>query len=547
MLLLLTRTLLCCLLLSLPLQGMAEEPPTTPNPSTEKLLNIQAALTAATKELNLRKEELKKADASQQAELLAVIQTENEELARLRNSLELIATGGLTIESINPATSNFDWQKELVDITRPLIDSLKQLTEKPRQVEQFRSTISLTESQQITLQKGLSAIEHERKLTDDKILAASLDALTYRWQERMAELGREKDVAISQLQALTEDKTDWQKSIATSLDNFFAGRLLTLFLGIGLGILVWLFLRMLNRWLWRNQATRRTAPLYRFLMYVSHAFVTLFVVCTVFAVFYIRGDVLLLGLGVIVLLAGLIGLQRTLPKFIREVNLLLNMGSAREGERVNYEGIPYLVQSLNVFSVLSNPYLSGVQRLPLEQLGGLLSRPLVKHEHWFPSRTGDALLLSDGTLVVVEQQSVERVIVRLRGGALINYTARQFFELNLTNLSHNDYFGVTTVFGLDYRHQDKILDYYPALIKAEIPKALAAAGIDSTLYKNVAVEFKTANASSLDLQIWVSFDRQLAERYQKLERILQGACVAVCNAHQLTIPFPQMSVHWEKV
>ncbi|MEZ5479300.1 MAG: hypothetical protein R3E95_17990 [Thiolinea sp.] len=135
-----------------------------------------------------------------------------------------------------------------------------------------------------------------------------------------------------------------------------------------------------------------------------------------------------------------------------------------------YNGVPYRVQSLNVFTILSNPYLKGIQRLPLEQIAGLYSRPVLTDEPWFPSKSGDVLLLADNSLVTVEQQSVEQVTVKTLGGSLIHYPTAQFYAQSLANLSRSGSFVVSTVFGLDYRYQNNILDDYPAPIRAEIPK-----------------------------------------------------------------------------
>ena len=365
------------------------------------------------------------------------------------------------------------------------------------------------------------------------------------WQQQIDSLTREKVVIESQLQTLHEDAPGWWDSLRQSFDSFFAGRALTLLLAVVIAVGVWLMFRILNRHLWRRHAARRGSPLYRFFMYSFHAFRTIFMVLMVFTVFYIREDVLLLGLGIIVMIGGLISLQQALPRFLKEVNLLLNLGSAREGERVIYNGVPYRIQALNVFTTLFNPSLAGIHRLPLEQLAALHSRPILNNETWFPSEKGDVLQMSDGSLVTVEQQNVEQVILKSLGGAVMQYNTAQFFELNLVNLSRSGSFVVSTIFGLDYRYQESILKDYPDLIRAEIPRALEGAGIDPDLYQNINVEFKTANASSLDLLIWVTFDSQLATSFFKLERILQQACLTVCNKHNLTIPFPQLAIHVE--
>lgn len=512
---------------------------------TEQLVEIQSALVVAEDELKVIKKSAGKTTQEKDPDLFETLSKQTEEVERLRSSLEKIATGGLTISAINAEDPPFEWQKEIISITQPLIESLKTLTKNPRQTAELRTTLERIEAQQQLLQKGIIAIERENTQTESAPLKASLTAMQQEWQQQIVGLTRDQGVISAQLQSMSDNQLSWQTSLGQLFEGFFEGRSLTLFMAIVLAIVVWLLFRLLNRRVWHHQSTRRSSPLYRFMMYAFHAFSTIFIVLVVFTVFYLRDDVLLLGLGVIVLIGGIISLQRALPRFLKEVNLLLNLGSARESERVMYNGVPYLVQSLNVFTTLSNPTLSGIHRLPLEQMASLFSRPVLADESWFPSHRGDVLLMPDNTLVVVEQQNIEQVILKLRGGALIHYNTASFFELNLTNLSRSGNFDVSTVFGLDYRYQDKILDEYPTLIKAEIPGALKAAGIDSSLYRNVAVEFKTANASSLDLQIWVTFDSQLAPNFKRLERILQQACVRVCNAHNLVIPFPQLSVHIE--
>jgi hypothetical protein len=76
--------------------------------------------------------------------------------------------------------------------------------------------------------------------------------------------------------------------------------------------------------------------------------------------------------------------------FVREVTLLLNLGAVREGERVMYNGIPWLVRSLNFYTRLVNPELEGGDiRLPLRDFHDLRSRSFDANEPWFPTRLND--------------------------------------------------------------------------------------------------------------------------------------------------------------
>ena len=510
---------------------------------TEQLLQIQWALSIAETELQALKKSAVSVKIEQNPDLFARLSKQSELVLDLQNSLEKIVTGGLVIQPVSMEEPPFNWRQELAGIMQPAIESLKQLTSKPRQATELRAAIERITARQQTVTKGLEAIAREKQQSVDAALSISLGEMQKVWRQQKSDLEREKSVLNTQLQALQNDGGNRWQSFALAFEGFLVGRALTLLMAITLAIGVWLLFRLLNRHLWRSRASRRSSPLYRFLMYGFHAFSTIFIILLVFIVFYMRDDVLLLGLGIVVLVGGLLGLRQALPRFLKEVNLLLNLGSAREGERVIYNGVPYCVNSLNVFTILSNPALDGIQRLPLEQLALLFSRPVLTAESWFPCAPGDVLLMSDETLVTVEQQSVEQVVLKSLGGALMHYKTADFFELNLTNLSRSGRFTVSTVFGLDYRYQDNILDAYPELIQAEIPRALNTAGIDQSLYDRVCVEFKTANASSLDLLIWVTFDSQLAASFWKLERVLQQACLRVCNTHNLTIPFPQLEVH----
>ncbi|HPQ95484.1 MAG: mechanosensitive ion channel family protein [Thiothrix sp.] len=523
---------------------------TTVRLRTEQLLEIQSALSAAEETLKTLKKTTAKTTQERDPELFTELGEQNAEVESLQRSLEKMAAGGLTMQAINAEEPAFDWRQELASITQPVIESLKKLTSKPRQTAELHATLERIESQQQLLQKGLVSIERENQAAGgikDARLKTSLNAIQQKWQQQLTGLAREQAVILAQLESLDQDTLGWQELLSQTLDSFVAGHALTLFLAILSAAAIWLLFRLINRSLWNHQSTRRSSPLYRLLMYGFHAFSTIFIVFSIFTVFYLRDDILLLGIGVIVLLGGLISLQRTLPRFIREVNLLLNLGSAREGERVIYHGVPYRIQSLNVFTTLSNPALAGIQRLPLEQVGSLYSRPELPDESWFPSQTGDTLLLADQRLVTVEQQNVEQVILKTLGGTLIQYKTAAFLELNVENLSRNGTFVVATVFGLDYRYQPDILDHYPALIRAGVEHALEAGGIEAAEYRDVNVEFRTANASSLDLQVWATFDSSLARRYRKLERLLQQACVRVCNQYGLNIPFPQLALHVEKV
>jgi len=256
---------------------------------------------------------------------------------------------------------------------------------------------------------------------------------------------------------------------------------------------------------------------------------------------YVSGDWILLILSLIFLLGIAWTAKQGLPVFWEQIKLLLNLSTVRENERVVYNGIPWKVVSLNIYTHLENPALkSGKIRLPIRDLIGLRSRPFKKNEPWFPCQENDWILLADGGLRKVVSQSPEMVELISRGGAYTTYLTQNFLDSNPKNLSRN--FRLKTVFGIDYKHQ--------ALSTQEIPDKLGKMLIDriteegyGDMLINLRVEFKQAAASSLDFEILADFSGKAGEYYNRLSRALQKFCVEACNRYGWGIPFTQITLH----
>ena len=255
--------------------------------------------------------------------------------------------------------------------------------------------------------------------------------------------------------------------------------------------------------------------------------------------FYIRGDLLLLVLSIIALVMLALGAWRYLPRYIAEARLLLNIAAAREGERVIYNGLPFRIASLNLYSELRNPELEGAIRLPLSALTELTSRPRTD-EAWFPCQAGDYVLLPDGAFGQVLQQTVE--LVRLKVvGSIVQFSAAEFVQLNVRNLSREG-FGVIVVFGIDYQHQEISLDQVPKRLKDGLTTAFEDAGYEEDLM-NLVVEFKEAGTNSLDYLIYATMQGRVAASYFAIARLIQQTCVDICNHEGWIIPFAQLTIH----
>jgi hypothetical protein len=248
----------------------------------------------------------------------------------------------------------------------------------------------------------------------------------------------------------------------------------------------------------------------------------------------------LLSLAIIFLLGLAWAVKNTLPRFVHQSRLILNIGAVREGERLVYQGVPWLVKKINFFSVLENPDLGQTLRVPIETLMDLTSRPFQRHEPWFPCRKNDWVILSDGTRGCVTSLSHEMVEMVLRGGAKKVYQTSDFLGMCPLNLSVN--FRLKIVFGISYDLQSVATSRVLEILDAHIRERLTEENYEESLL-NLRVEFAQAGSSSLDLVVIADFDGKMAPLYNRISRAIQRWCTDACTANDWEIPFPQLTVH----
>jgi len=512
--------------------------------SVDKLAYILESI--KTKRDNVRdlNDKLKKlTDPAEKSETEQRIERINKEISSLQRSYEQIVLGGIDLAVfVDRAEVKLDWKDELELISRPIVSTLKEITAKPRQIDALRSDIAWQQDQLREIEKALASLQTFRQQAMPPVVDESLAQLIAEWEERKADTRRAMEIAHIKLDNLKRDTTAWQTSVWEAVTEFLIGRGFTLLLAIGVGLLLWLILKSLLklfwRWLYRVRHDVKVvrAPL---VLYSYRLFSAVIIVLAVLMVFYARGDVLLITLAIVALAGVALSLRQTLPRYAAEVRLLLGIGPVREDERIVYEGIPYKVVSLSVFSILRNPELEGVIRLPLHSMNAFASRQTTG-EPWFPCQPGDYILFADGSYCKVVRQTVEVVEVLIRD-TISRFATRGFLEQSMRNLSQEG-FGIACTFGIDYQHQAICLDDVPGLFRDTIIARFERAGLKEHI-RDLLVEFKEAGSSSLDYQIYMILDGSAAKAYFKSQRLIQQACVETCNRHGWIIPFTQVTIH----
>lgn len=462
----------------------------------------------------------------------------------LQTAWEMWATGGVDLELFMPKKEEkFDWRQEVQSVFEPIIVELQRLTERPRKIERLRAEQAFYQKQldaAVTALKNIDDYKRRAKSTD---LQGAFDKLESNWRKRHDGIKSRLTLINLQLDellasgGLTDDKT------SASFKELLVGRLVNLILALLAASLTYGVLRMINR-LYVRIITRsyRRRP---FLARAAHlSFILLSVILALLAavaVLYLRGDRILLGLLLIALVGAALTIQRTLPGFIDEARVLLNIGPVREGQRIIYNGLPWKVEVLNMYSTLVNPELRGGKLLlPLRVLAGYNSRPYDESEPWFPTRENDYVLLADQTYGRVVLQTPEVVQLRVRE-AVRTYPVEVFLGSNPQNLSKNG-FAVVVRFGIDYQHQAQVTGDIRQQLEDYIASHIKQSSVAEFLRK-FYVEFDEAAASSLNLFMHASFSGEAADAYYRIQRTLQSLSVDACNANGWVIPFNQLTVH----
>ncbi|ASJ71045.1 mechanosensitive ion channel family protein [Granulosicoccus antarcticus] len=510
----------------------------------ERLAYTQNVLTQKLQERRALGEKITTANEQDKKDLSLQADEMTKDIQQLRVTLENLAIGGIDTGLFvdETSTDDGDWRKDIALIAQPVLESLKELTEKPRRLKELNDQIDLHQREADVATAALVNLSPLLQQNPQQQLANSLNGLKKLWEDRLSDSQSNMEIARYQIVELQGDKT-LSQSIFESIKQFATGRGLTLLIAISVASAVYFGIRFLLRGYraaLSDNTEHESRTRYRLAAYSVHALTFLLILIAVFVVFYERGDVLLLGLLILLIVGLALGIRQLLPQYISEARLLLNVGPMRESERIRFRGLPWRVESINMYTVLRNPELHGVLRIPLAEFHGMTSRPSGKNP-WFPSSRGDTILLDGTELLEVTGQNPDTVELKYRGGQTVSIPTADYYTMSMINLSRGATFGVTGLFGIDYRHQDISHTHVPKILRDAVRESLSQTDLNEFV-KDTRVELKEANASSIDYWIFVTCDSRAAKSYRKIERLIQNACIEACTRESLEIPYPHISV-----
>lgn len=436
-------------LLALPLisfvhaEGASESETTSQQEDlAEQLTTIQRDITWLEQKTAQKKAELlqikqngSKDDATEVAEEVSGLE---KRLKREKIGFIALATG---VELTAPETESTPGKKrdliqELQQIIEPLLDAIHRVSEKPRRIEHFKSRIATLSEQLILMNKAMTnlelALQKKKYPALEEKLTAAKESLTHDRDEvqvRLSSLERQLNRDLGDHRTVVQVVTE-------SVQSFFAAKGKNLFIATLVFICVFWGLLFFKRSLFSSRMSARMGPIAKPLQMIYGVIAALLSTLAVIVTLHFLHDWFLVTTLVLLLLAFAWSSKAVITHFIAETKLALNLGPVKQGERVVWQGIPWLVKSLGFRSVLVNEALEGgTVMLPASALTGMLSRPYVKNEPWFPTKVGDWVLLDDGTFGKVETQTPETVILST-STCLKHYSSLAFTAKNPQNFSN---------------------------------------------------------------------------------------------------------------
>jgi len=498
---------------------------------------LRQDIKALNKQIDSAQSEAEKGKLKQELEKL------ESDLRTTKRNLENIAAGVDISRLRVEKEEEFNFQKEIFALLKPALDEMKEMTSHVRQKSDLREKIVYYEERLPVIERALANVGRLQEQSKDGALKKSLKSTAAIWRKQQAFMQSELQAAHLELDKLEAAETSITEASQSYLKSFFRKRGLYLTEALLLVIAILLLSRL------SYTAMQRHIPGFRkkhrsfrvrLVELVHRVFTVLMVILGPMIVFYLVEDWVLFSLGILLLLGIALTLRHTLPRYWHQVQLFLNVGSVREGERILMDGLPWQVQQINVFCTLSNPVADISQRVPIADLIEHKSRPARPDEPWFPCKKGDWVILSDGVRGTVIGISQELVQLVQRGGAQLTYQTSDFLAKSPRNLATN--FRIKETLGISYALQKECTTRIPEILHRYIQQRAEQEGYVEQLL-NLRVEFAQAGNSSLDLAVIADFKGELGDLYNRLRRAIQRWCVDACSEYGWEIPFPQMTLH----
>ena len=538
----------------IPLNAHSQENPATLEPTEATILEAkktrQQLYQITKRKLTIKNDLEKLKNGAQSKEVADRIEDLRSERKELNRNFEVLASQIQEDELFKKDDPEMNWLNELQELTMPLLQAIHEISEKPRKVDRLKNRIQSLNEQIVKYKNAQKSLEkllvpdQKDSALDKKVIQAYQNQLTKLESKFDSEFLQLKlDEAERNLSKIQTSQNSVLSVISKALSDFFKERGRNLFIASITFLGLWWALLRVYRVL--NQqpfiSNKLNPQLRRLLRTVANIFIVVICVLASLVSLYLLDDWLLLSIVILFLMALAWTSRQLIPSFMKELRMIMNLGTVREGERIIWKGVPFLVKEIGLYATLINEQLDGgMIRMPVGELIGQHSRPVVDSEPWFPTQKGDWVILDDESYGQIFSQTMEQVTL-YNLASLKYYPTSDFLSQKPRNLSKG--YRLVIKFGLDYGTQSRVCNELPEIFHEGLKKYLQYYyKKEPPVITSLHVNFESAGASSLNLIILVKVDGLYGEDYYPLKWDVNKYLVQICNDNDLVIPFTQMTV-----
>jgi hypothetical protein len=521
----------------LPCLALCQAPAPTPPTELSTLQALAESTTSLRDQITTLQTKAKAGDATAAKELDGVQQR----LAEAQRNFETVATGvDRTDFEGRSGPVKLDLASEFNELLQPFMNEVKSATEQPRIIEGLRGQVVAQQRKRQLVDRAIESLDEQLKLlakpkdgSPELALKRQLQALRDKWQTMQKQTDATQQAAEHQLaETLAKRKTLWE-ILTDAVRLFFLtrGRNFLLALLAIFGSLFcwrWIYRRVIRRSPWHQRQGDKPfiARAFDVACYISGIG---FAIIAALTVLYSTGDWLLLGLCLISIIGLGLAARTALPKYYRQGRLMLNLGEVREGERVVFAGLSWIVKSLGPFSTLHNPCVrNGTLRVPLTSLTTLTSRPHTQGEPWFPCKEEDWVQLTDSTFGKVVCITPEFVQIVQLGGAHKTYPTAKFLTENPINYAGG--FRLTSILRLDHSQRSIVTEQIPGQL-CRVLKAGLCSIVSPDELRSLKAEYRLTTPVALEIEVLADFAGSVADQLPALQRALQRYALEASQQH----------------
>lgn len=474
--------------------------------------------------------------AEQIEEKKAAISTQLKNLMAHKVMLEHDFTLGVTGIDANPdrgqSNEKINWEDELKKVFSPVIINLKEFTEPTRKVELLNTDITYYHLQLPKMKKGIEQIDMLLLEPKNKQLTKKLLLEKKYWEQQEKEMSTKLEVAKQQAMELESHKVTPGDAFKTLNETIFSKQGLNILLAIMAFFLSLTILYLLRR-LFHVINPLNYIPRFKFIGSVIDVvlYILTYVISilTLMVALYMAGSMLALAIVAFIVVGMLWTLRNTLPGFMEQIQLLLGYGPVRHGEKIIYNGMQWLVESVGVYSYFCNPLLTGNKvRLPIKDLISMRSRPYDEGESWFPCKEGDYILINHKDWRQVIMQTPERVTFNWFEMKESMPTST-FLQQKVFNLSAAPFWAGVS-FHIDYKHRFEIMDDIVTKLGDYLEEEFKKLPFGDKLIAPW-VDFAEMTDLSLGMMVWVQLKPEAAAKYDVIKLRLTQICLRAANKY----------------